>query len=612
MKGGSLVSPPGQPTRSWLARLGSMTWSGDRIGLPLVLIFLLAGLSLLSPPFRRIDNFILILLDASIIGVVAAGQTMVILIGGIDLSVGSIVGLTGVVAALLMTEGVGSLPPLHPYLAIGVALALGALIGSIHGLLIAKRNMPPFIVTLGTLSVLKGVALVITNASSINALPDQFKWISDAYLGIFPMPGLIMLLTFLSLGYILRQTKFGRYVFAIGGNETSARLSGVPVDRYKLYVYMLSGLLSALAGIILIARIDTGAYTNGEGYELRSVAAVIIGGTSLGGGVGSLWGTLEGVLIMAVVSNGLVMLDISTMWRSIVIGSIILLAVFLDTERRRMRQAAPRVQINQAGASATYLEGLVTQVTELIKRRFGSHSRLYLIDPKLDNLIEYRPDQPVTVRAESIAGQVKASGRPVMLNDLDKQNGRVNRLSPNIQSVAAVPLTASGQMFGVLEIQNPVPYGFRPETIQQLIELVQEISEPLRNAWLLECGWLADQTRTALRHLWDDAYLGQCTLAEWAFPDHDFSTEAGPAARGDHLRQWLLDAIDQLKPEESHSAARPLDRRYEILRLTYLENLTVDEVIKELTLSRRQYFYVLKDAVAALAHLLVRAHQTEP
>lgn len=609
MKQGSLAASAKGQAR-WAALAGKISWSNDQIGLPLVLIFLMAALVVLSPPFRRVDNLMLILLDASIIGVVAVGQTLVILTGGIDLSVGSIVGLTGVVAALLMKQGLQPLPPLHPYLAISLALALGALIGFGHGLMIAKRNMPPFIVTLGTLSVLKGIALVITNASSVNSLPDDFKWISDVYVGIFPMPGLIMLATFLGLGYILRNTKFGRYVYAIGGNETSARLSGVPVDRYKLYVYMLSGLLAALAGIILIARIDTGAYTNGEGYELRSVAAVIIGGTSLGGGVGGVWGTLAGVLIMSVVNNGLVMLDISTLWRSIVIGSIILLAVFFDVERRRARQAAPKVQMKQPSTATTYLEGLVTQVNELIKRRFSSQSRVYLIDPKLDDLIEYRPDKPVSARAESIASQVKASGRPVTLNQLDKKNGKVIPLTPNIQSAAAIPLTSNGQMFGVLEIQNPVPYGFTPETVRQLTELIQAVSEPLRNAWLLECGWLASQTRNALRHLWDDVYLGQCALAEWAFPDFDSAAEGGPAARGDHLRHLLLEVIDQLKPEESQGS-RPADRRYEILRLTYVESLTVDEAIKELTVSRRQYFYDLKDAVDALAHLLVRAHQTE-
>ena len=582
------------------------------MGLPLVLILILLVviLSALSPSFRQVNNFMFILLDASIIGIVAAGQTMVMLTGGIDLSVGSIIGLSGVVAAMLMKQGLGPVPPLHPYLAIGLALALGAVIGLGHGWLIARRNMPPFIVTLGTLSVIKGAALVSTNASSINALPDEFKWVSDAYVGIFPVPSLIMLVIFLVLGNALRNTKLGRYTFAIGGNETSARLSGVPVDRYKIYVYMLSGLLAAVAGIILIARIDAGAYTNGEGYELRSVAAVIIGGTSLGGGVGGVGGTLVGVLIMAVIRNGMVMLGISTMWHSIVIGSIILLAVFLDVERRRARQPASRIRIKQTIADSTYLEGMVAQITQLIKSQFGSpYVRIYLVDPKMDDLIECRMNSQAAVQNGSIAGKVKSTGRPVIIDDLSnrKSNG-INPLDSNVQSAAAIPLTFHGQLVGVLEVQSLAAHGFGPEAVKRLAELVQEITVPLRNAWLLECGWLADQTRGALRHLWDEVYLGRCALAEWAFPD---MVESGSVARGANLRRVLLEAIDNLKPRESLGAARAVDRRYDILRLTYIEDLTVDEAIKKLTVSRRQYFYDLKDAVGALAHVLVRTHQAE-
>jgi hypothetical protein len=175
----------------------------------------------------------------------------------------------------------------------------------------------------------------------------------------------------------------------------------------------------------------------------------------------------------------------------------------------------------------------------------------------------------------------------------------------------AIPLTLNGQMVGVLEVQSLAPHGCGPEAVKRLTELIQEVIDPLRNAWLLECGWLAGQTRNALRHLWDDVYLGQCALAEWAFSGLDFSSEGSPAARGARLRRLLLDAMDNLKPEKILGGPRTADRRYNILRLTYVEDHTVDEVIKELTVSRRQYFYDLKDAIGALAHLLVRAHQIE-
>jgi ribose transport system permease protein len=597
----------------WASIIQKIDWGRDQIGLLMGLILLLVAISLFSPHFRQIDNFMLILQEASFIGIVAAGQTLVVLAGGIDLSVGSIVALTGIVAALLMKQGPGPLPPLNPYLAIGVALAIGALIGLGHGLLIAKRNLPPFIVTLVSLGVWRGVALVATEGRTIPSLPDEFKWVSDAYLGGVPMPGLIMLVTFLILGYVLRNTKMGRYTYAIGGNETSARLSGVPVDRYKIYTYMLSGFVSALAGIILIARLDSAVYTHGEDYGLNSVAAVIIGGTSLHGGIGGVWGTLVGVLIMAIVQNGLVMLNIAYQWHGIVIGLIILLAVFFDMERRRTRQSVSKVRVSQSITDSTYLEEIVTQIIQLIKSHFGSpYNRVYLIDPKLDELIECWPDGQMAAPARSMASHVKATGQPVILDDLATgQSNAINPLDSNIQSAVAIPLTLNEQMIGVLEVQSPVLHGFGPEAVKRLTELIQEAIPPLTNAWLLECGWLAGQTRDALRHLWDDVYLGHCALAEWAFLGLDFVPEGGPAARGARLRHLLLDTIDHLKPEKNPGGPRTADRRYDILRLTYVEDLTVDEVIKELIVSRRQYFYDLKDAIGALAHLLVRTHQIE-
>jgi ribose transport system permease protein len=589
----------------WLA------WGRGQTGVLLGLILVLVVFSLLSPPFRQLDNLMLILLQASFIGIVAAGQTLVVLTGGIDLSVGSMIGLTGVVAALLMKRGLGPIDALPSSEAIAVALALGTTIGLLHGMLIAKRNMPPFIVTLGSLSVLRGVALGATNASSINALPDNFKWVSDADFGILPMPSLIMLGAFAILAYVLRNTRFGRYTYAIGGNEASARLSGVPVDHYKIYVYMLSGFLAAVAGIVLIARLDSGAYTYGEGYELSSVAAVIIGGTSLRGGVGGVWGTLVGVLIMATVSNGMVMLDISPLWYDIVSGSIILLAVLIDVERRRAHQAAPKVQI-QAAAERFYLSEITAKVAQLIKGRFGSpYCRVYLIDPTTDDLIECRAGNHAIAEAGSIASRVRESGSSVILDHLAKSDDGFSPLDPNVQSAAAIPLTLDRQAVGVLEVQSLAPHSFTPETVKQMMKLNEEITPPLRDAWLLECGWLARQARIALHNLWDDVQLGRCPLAEWAFPASlDHSAESNPATRGTQLRELLLKTIEGLKSDCSQGDSRTA-RRHELLRLTYVESLTVNEVIKELNVSRRQYFYDQKVALDALAHLLVARQVTQ-
>jgi ribose transport system permease protein len=608
LSGGTFARP-----MQWASIIQKIDWGRDQIGLLMGLIWLLVTISLFSPHFRQIDNFMLILQEASFIGIVAAGQTLVVLAGGIDLSVGSIVALTGIVAALLMKQGLGPLPPLNPYLAIGVALGLGALIGLGHGLLIAKRNMPPFIVTLVSLGILRGIALVITEGGTIHSLPDEFKWVSDAYIGGIPMPGLMMLLTFLIFGYILRNTKMGRYTYAIGGNETSARLSGVPVDQYKIYTYMVSGFLAALTGIILMARLDGAVYTLGEDYGLNSVAAVIIGGTSLSGGVGGLWGTLIGVLIMAVVQNGLVMLNIAYQWHGIVVGSIILLAIFFDMERRRTRQSISKIRPSQPVVDTTYLEGIVTQITQLIKNRFGSpYVRICLIDPKLNELVECQVNGQTTTPVSSIANQVKTERQAVIVDNLTSTNQQTPLLDVNIQSAIAIPLTLNSQMIGVLEVQSPVTHAFGPEAVSRLADLTQEVIEPLHDAWLLESGWLAGQTRDALRHLWDDIRLGRCPLAEWAFPGLDVAPEGGPAARGVRLRQLLLDTIDKLNPEQTPTGPRNLDRRYDILYLTYVENFIVDEALKKLNISRRQYFYDLKDAIGALAHLLIQTHQIEP
>lgn len=602
------ILAPNTELRTSLNPLRRMEWGREQLGLLLGLILLVLGMALLSTPFRRAENFSLIAQETAGVGIVAAGQALVMLTGGIDLSVGSVVALAGVVAASLMKQGFGPIPPLPSYLAIAIALALGAGIGLGQGYLIARHNLPPFIVTLASLSILRGAALVVTNASPVHLLPDDFKWISDGQIGILPIPAVIMGIVFLILGYALRNTKLGRFVYAIGGNETAARLSGVPVDRYKIYVYMISGFLAALAGMILIARIDGGIYTNGEGYELSSLAAVVIGGTSLSGGVGGLWGTFLGVVLLAIVRNGLVMFSISPLWQSILIGVMILAAILLDLGRRRARQSATQIQINRAVSEHSYLDEMIAKVAQLVQDRLGSaFVRVYLLDREQDDLIERRGDENFPVTPGTIAEEVKISGKPVVLDSLDHAQ-RILPLDPGAQSAIAAPLFANDELIGVVEVQSLVPKGFGADALKRLTALTPEVAIPLDDAWLLERGWLARQTRDALRHLWDEVYLGQCPLAEWAARGMGITSEAGPAARGALLRRILLDAITNLKPEK-RDTGRP-ERRYDVIHLSYVEGHSVDQVMKELNISRRQYFYDMKHSLDALANLLVTARHS--
>ena len=310
----------------------------DRFGPLVMLLLLLVVFSIFNPFFGTFDNLMLIVLEAATIGIVAAGQTLVILTGGIDLSVGSLVGLTGVVAAGVMKWGLGPVPPFNAYLALTIGLLVGALAGLFHGFMVTRTKILPFIITLGTLSAYKGLALVYSGASPIHLLPDNFKWIADAYVWRVPMPAVLMVMVYGLCWGLLNYTTLGRHVYAIGGNEPAAILTGINVNRVKLYIYSLCGFLSAMGGILLIARLDSGIYTNGEGYELTSIAGVVIGGTSLVGGRGSIWGTIIGVLILTTMNNALVMYGVPPEWKNVVIGVIIILAVLLEMLRKQTHQ----------------------------------------------------------------------------------------------------------------------------------------------------------------------------------------------------------------------------------------------------------------------------------
>lgn len=294
-------------------------------GIYIAFVLLVGVLAIISPPFLRPSNIVNILRQTSVNGIISIGMTFVIITGGIDLSVGSLLALSAVVATSFAHPG--EYPLIVPLF---MGLLVGCLGGTINGLLIAKKRMAPFIVTLGMMTAARGLALVYTQGRPVINLSDAYNEIGGGYFLGIPLPVIIFLL-FIVLGvFLLRFTRFGRYVYALGGNELATKISGISTDRIKIGVYALAGALAGVAGIVLSSRVMSGSAATGQGYELDAIAAVVIGGTSLSGGVGSIAGTIVGVLIIGVMNNGLDLLNVSSYWQQIAKGIIIILAVLLD------------------------------------------------------------------------------------------------------------------------------------------------------------------------------------------------------------------------------------------------------------------------------------------
>jgi ribose transport system permease protein len=289
------------------------------------LILLGALLSFLSPFFFTASNLLNVMEQTTINAVIAVGMTYVILTAGIDLSVGSIVALAGVVMASRLQAG-WPLPA-----AILAGLSIGALCGLVSGLLITKGRLPPFISTLGMMSVARGAALVFTDGRPISGFDESLRWLSTGRIVGIPVPVILTVLLYLVASVVLNRTRFGRYVYAIGGNEEATRLSGVDTGFHKTLVYVLSGVAAAFAAVLLTARLNSAQPIAGAMYELDAIAAVVIGGTSLTGGQGSLSGTLIGALTMGVLRNGLNLLGVSSFLQQIVIGVVIIAAVLTDS-----------------------------------------------------------------------------------------------------------------------------------------------------------------------------------------------------------------------------------------------------------------------------------------
>ncbi|BAY42934.1 inner-membrane translocator [Scytonema sp. HK-05] len=299
------------------------------LGILPILVLICILFSLLTPNFPTPGNVVNILRQASINIVLATGMTFVILTGGIDLSVGSILGVSAVVAVLV------SLIPGLGWAGVLAGLLTGLLLGLVNGALISFLNVPPFIVTLGSLTALRGAAFLVANGTTVINRNLNFAWIGNSYLGPIPWLVVIALLAVAASWFVLRQTVLGVQIYAVGGNDRAARLTGIKVNRVLLFVYGVSGLLAGLAGIMSASRLYSATGMLGQGYELDAIAAVILGGTSFTGGIGTIGGTLLGALIIAVLNNGLTLLNMSYFWQLVVKGLVIIVAVTIDRLRRR-------------------------------------------------------------------------------------------------------------------------------------------------------------------------------------------------------------------------------------------------------------------------------------
>ncbi|MFZ7237069.1 ribose ABC transporter permease [Avibacterium gallinarum] len=294
----------------------------------LALIVLIVIVSSINPNFFTMDNLLNILRQTSVNAIIAVGMTFVILTAGIDLSVGSVLALTGAIAASLVNLD------LSIFIVIPLVLLCGTLLGGISGVIIAKGNVQAFIATLVTMTLLRGVTMVYTDGRPISLgfsdVADQFSFLGTGYLFNIPFPIWLMAIIFLVAWYILKHTPMGRYIYALGGNESATRLSGINVDKVKIFVYAVSGFLATVAGLIVTSRLSSAQPTAGVSYELDAIAAVVVGGTSLMGGKGRIFGTLIGALIIGFLNNALNLLDISSYYQMIAKSIVILAAVLTD------------------------------------------------------------------------------------------------------------------------------------------------------------------------------------------------------------------------------------------------------------------------------------------
>ncbi|TFB08418.1 ribose ABC transporter permease [Candidatus Atribacteria bacterium MT.SAG.1] len=293
-----------------------------RYGILIGLIGLITGFSILSERFFTISNMLIVMRQTSIVAFLAVGMSFVIIGAGIDLSVGSVLAFSGAVGAGVMQNG-------GIFFGILAGLALGTALGAFNGIVITKLKIPSFIATLAMMAIARGGTLVYTDGRPITGLPSSFAFLGRGYIGNVPFPIILMLIIFILAYIVLKLTRFGRYVYATGGNINAARASGIKVNNVIISTFAISGFLSGLTGMVLASRLNSAQPTAGMGYELDAIAAVVLGGTNLFGGEGELWGTLVGAFIMGILNNGLNMLNVSSFYQQVVKGIVILIAVIV-------------------------------------------------------------------------------------------------------------------------------------------------------------------------------------------------------------------------------------------------------------------------------------------
>jgi len=309
------------------ARLGFLRG----LTLLILLVAMWIGLSVGTTTFLTPTNFVNLARQASIWSIIAIGQTFVIITGGIDLSVGAVIGFTGIVVALLMQAGVPII------LAVLLTLVVGVAIGAFHAFGVLRLGLPPFIMTLATLTSLRGIGYIITNGAPLSGFPDAFTDFSvGAFLGI-PYLFWAVIIVAVPAYVLLHHTRYGRYIYATGSNREAARLSGVSVGRTIYLVYIISSVLAALAGVLTASRIGVAIANTGEGWELQSIAASVIGGTSLFGAIGSVSGPLLGAILISTINNGANLVNLNSFWQQVITGALIIVIVYLDQLRRRAR-----------------------------------------------------------------------------------------------------------------------------------------------------------------------------------------------------------------------------------------------------------------------------------
>lgn len=310
----------------------------ENMGIILALIILCLFLSFFpgtSSSFPTVKNVFNVLRQISTNMLLACGMTMVIILGGINLSVGSVIAISGVIAAGCVSRYGFSIP-----VSFMIGIGLGLLFGVFNGFIISKTTIPPFIVTLATMNIARGLAGVYTGGSPVRVVSKEWQWLGAGYFAGIPVPVIIMILFFILSVLIMNKTKLGRHIYAVGGNPMAARFSGINVARVKFLVYTYSGIMAGIAGVILASRMYSGQPTAGEGAEMDAIAAVVVGGTSMAGGSGKLGGTFIGALIIGILSNGLNLMNVNSFWQTVVKGVVILMAVFIDYIRTLKKSKA--------------------------------------------------------------------------------------------------------------------------------------------------------------------------------------------------------------------------------------------------------------------------------